>query len=54
MCSAIRMPLPPVAIHRLSPIEQDRIVSNKNGYSQIAHTPELKVDKIRLTNDRIK
>lgn len=43
----------PVAIHRLSPMEQDRILSNKKGYPQIAIIPELKVDKIRLTNDQI-
>ena len=30
--AAVVMPLPPVAIHRLSPIEQDKILSNKNGY----------------------
>ena len=52
--AAVMMPLSPVAIHRLSPIEQDRILSNKNGYPQIAPIPESKVDKIRLTNDQIK
>jgi hypothetical protein len=52
--AAVVMPLPPVAIHRLSPMEQDRILSNKNGYPQIATIPESKVDKIRLTNDQIK
>ena len=51
--AAVAMPLPP-AIHRLSPIEQDRILSNKNGYPQVAIIPELKVDKIRLTNEQIK
>ena len=51
--AAVVMPLPP-AIHRLSPIEQDRILSNKNGYPQVAIIPELKVDKIRLTNEQIK
>jgi len=51
--AAVMMPLPP-AIHRLSPIEQYRILSNKNGYSQVAIIPKLKVDKIRLTNERIK
>jgi len=50
--AAVMMPLPPVAIHRLSPIEQDRIL--KNSYPQIATIPESKVDKIRLTNDQIK
>ena len=52
--AAVMMPLPPVAIHRLSPIEQDIILSNKNGYPQIATIPESKVNKIRLTNDQIK
>lgn len=42
------------AIHRLSPIEHDRILSNKNGYPQAAIIPELKVDKIKLTNEQIK
>jgi hypothetical protein len=46
------LPLPP-AIHRLSRIEQDRILSNKN-YPQIADIPASKVDKIRLTADQIK
>ena len=52
--AAVMMPLPTVAIHRLSPMEQDRILSNKKGYPQIATIPESKVDKIRLTNDQIK
>ena len=52
--AAVVMALPPVAIHRLSPIEQDRILSNKNSYPQIAHILEEKVDKIRLTNEQIK
>lgn len=52
--AAVVMPLPPVAIHRLSPIEQDRILSNKNSYPQIATIPASKVDKIRLTNEKIK
>lgn len=52
--AAVMMPLPPVAIHKLSPMEQDRILSNKKGYPQIATIPESKVDKIRLTNDQIK
>lgn len=52
--AAVVMPLPPIAIHRLSPIEQDRILSNKNSYPQIAHILEEKVDKIRLTNEQIK
>jgi hypothetical protein len=52
--AAVVMPVPPVAIHRLSRIEQDRILSNKNSYPQIATIAESKVDKIRLTNDQIK
>jgi len=52
--AAVVMPLPRVAIHRLSPMEQDRILSNKNSYHQIATIPESKVDKIRLTNDQMK
>ena len=53
-CAAvIILPLPPTAIHRLSPIEQDIILSNKNAYPQIASIPESKVNKIRLTNDQI-
>jgi len=47
------MPLPPIAIHRLSPIEESRIRTNKN-YAQIATIPPSKVDKIKLTNDQIK
>lgn len=50
---AVMLPLPP-AIDRLSPIEQDRILGNKNSYHQIATIPESKVDKIRLTNEQIK
>ena len=51
--AAVMMPLPP-AIHRLSPIEQDRTLSNKNSYPQIAAIPASKVDKIKLTNEQIK
>ena len=51
--AAVVMPLPP-AVERLSPIEQDKILSNKNSYPQIAHILEEKVDKIRLTNEQIK
>ena len=47
------VPLPP-AIHRLSPIEQDRILSNKNFYPQIAKIIEEKVDRIKLTDEQIK
>ena len=46
--------VPPVAIERLSPFEQDRILSNKKYSPQIAHILEEKVDKIRLTNEQIK
>lgn len=52
--AAVVMPVPSAAIHRLSRIEQDRILSNKNSYPQIATIPESKIDKIRLTNDQIK
>lgn len=51
--AAVMMPLPPVAIHRFSRMKQDRILSNKNGYLQIATILESRVDKIRLTNDQI-
>ena len=51
--AAIMTPLPP-AIHRLSPIEQDRILNNKKYYPQIASIIESKIDKIRLTDDQIK
>jgi len=51
--AAVMLPLPS-AIKRLSPMEQDRIVSNKNCYPQIATIPASKVEKIRLTNDQIK
>lgn len=51
--AAVMIPLPP-AIHKLSPIEQDRILSNEKYYPQIAHILEEKVDKIVLTNEQIK
>lgn len=51
--AAVVMPLPP-AIHRLSPIEQDKILINEKYYPQIAHIIEEKVDKIKLTNEQIK
>jgi hypothetical protein len=51
--AAVMIPLPP-AIHKLSPIEQDRILSNEKYYPQIAHILEEKVDKIILTNEQIK
>lgn len=44
--AAVVMPLPPVAIDRLSPIEE-------MDYPQIADIPGTKVDKIRLTNKQI-
>ena len=47
------VPLPP-AIERLSTIEQNIILTNKNYYPQIATIPESKIDKIRLTNEQIK
>ena len=51
--AAVVMPLPPVAIHRLSPIEQDKILSNKNSYPQIASIIESKMDKMVLTDQQI-
>ena len=51
--AAVVMPLPPVAIHRLSPIEQDRILRNKNSYPQIASIIESKMDKMVLTDEQI-
>jgi len=50
-CTAVMLPLPP-AIHRLSPIEESRIRSNKN-YPQIAPIPSSKVDKMVLTDQQI-
>ena len=51
--TAVMLPLPP-AMERLSPFEQDRILSNKNSYPQMAQILEEKVDKIKLTNEQIK
>ena len=51
--AAVIVPLPPTAVHRLSPIKQDRIIKNKNGHPQIATISVSKVNKIRLTNDQI-
>ena len=51
--AAVVMTLPPT-IHRLSPMEQNRILSSKNSYPQIAPIIEEKVDKIKLTNGQIK
>ena len=39
-------------IEKSSFIEQDKIISNKNSYFQIADITEEKVDKIRLTNEQ--
>lgn len=44
--------LPAAAIHRL--LQQDRIPNNKTNYAQIAPIPQSKVNKIILTNDKIK
>lgn len=46
------MPLPPVAIHRLSPMEESIIGTNKN-YPQIGVIPGSKVDKMVLTDSQI-
>ena len=46
------MSLSPLAIHRLSPIEESSILTQKN-YPQIATIPESKVGKIILTNKQI-
>ena len=47
------MPLPPLAIHRLSSMEKDKILSNKNFSPQIATIANQKVDKIRLIDRQI-
>ena len=49
--AAVMTPLPPVVIHRSSPISPIEHVSNKNCYPQIATIPESKLDKIRLTKE---
>ena len=51
--AAVVMPVPPVGIHRLSPMEQDRILSNKSSYPQIASIIESKMDKMVLTDQQI-
>ncbi len=51
--AAVIMPLPPTAIDRLSPFEQDRILENKNSYPQIASIVESKTDKMVLTDQQI-
>lgn len=50
--AAVMMPLPPVAIHRLSPIEESRTRIHKN-YPQIAPIIESKIDKMVLTDQQI-
>jgi hypothetical protein len=50
---SVMLPVPPMASSRLSPIEQHKILNNKNDYIQIAHIPLSKIDKIKLTNDQI-
>lgn len=50
--AAVMLPLPP-AIHRLSPMEESRIRTNKH-YPQIAAIPASKVNKVVLTNLQIK
>ena len=50
--AAVVMPLAP-AINRLSLIEQDSILRNKNSYHQIAPIIESKMDKIVLTDKQI-
>lgn len=52
--AAVMMPLPPTAIHRLSHLNQNEIISNTNGSIQIATILESKVDKIKLTDNQIK
>jgi hypothetical protein len=50
-CLAIGIPAAP-AIHRLSPMEESRIRTNKN-YPQIAPIIESKIDKMVLTDEQI-
>jgi hypothetical protein len=52
-CLSVVLPLPPPAIHRLSPMEESRIRANKNSL-QIATIPASKVDKVVLTNSQSK
>lgn len=49
--AAVMMPLPP-AVHRLSPMEESRIRTNKN-YPQITPIIESKIDKMVLTDQQI-
>ena len=53
MCSCCNGTIATSSYCRLSAIEQDRILINKNGYHQIASIAESKVERIRLTNDQI-
>lgn len=48
----VMVPLPP-AVERLSPIEQDKILSNKNYSPQIVSVIEPKIHKIILTDKQI-
>jgi hypothetical protein len=40
-------------VNRLSPIEQNRILTNKNSYPQMAPIIESKIDKMVLTDQQI-
>ena len=51
--AAVILPIPPVAIERLSPFEQDRILSNKKYSPQIASIIESKMDNMVLTDQQI-
>ena len=51
-CVAVVLPLPPPAIHRLSPMEESRIRTNKN-FPQIAWIIESKMDKMVLTDQQL-
>jgi len=50
---AVMLPLPSTAIHRLSLIESDKILSNKKGYPQVVSIIKGKIDKIVLTDQPI-
>ena len=49
--AVVIMPLP-TSIHKLSLIEQNRILTNEKYYPQFTNILEEKVDKIRLTNEQ--
>jgi hypothetical protein len=51
-CVAVVLPLPPPAIHRLSPMEESKIRTNKN-FPQIAWIIESKIDKMVLTDQQL-